>query len=313
MLTRSQTKIAQSRWTLPATAIYVALLCVFIGMQTSQLWGQVLLLGLSTLMLVELNNANSLIRIYSRMVSCSFLVMIIMSNFVIADIVSMAVVTAFVGFYLCFFKAYQNPTATNHIFFAFFALGIASIAFAQVLFLLPILWILLATNVMAFSARTFFATLLGIASPYWFAAAYFIYVGDLSFFPRHFIELIQVGPMLDFTTIDEHRIVTAIFVAALAIIGATHFLMYSYLDKIRTRMIYEVFIVIDLCCFCLIILQPQHFDRLLGLAILTTSPLIGHYLALSHTKISNICFYAIIVLALIITFYNLWMPLTIFS
>ena len=89
--------------------------------------------------------------------------------------------------------------------------------------------------------------------------------------------------------------------------------MYSYLDKIRTRMIYEVFIVIDLCCFCLIILQPQHFDRLLGLAILTTSPLIGHYLALSHTKISNICFYAIIVLALIITFYNLWMPLTIFS
>ena len=105
MLTRSQTKIAQSRWTLPATAIYVALLCIFIGMQTCQLWGQVLLLGLSTLMLVELNNANSLIRIYSRMVSCSFLVMIIMSNFVMADIASMVAVTAFVGFYLCFFKA----------------------------------------------------------------------------------------------------------------------------------------------------------------------------------------------------------------
>ena len=123
MLTRSQTKIAQSRWTLPATAIYVALLCVFIGMQTCQLWGQVLLLGLSTLTLVELNNANSLIRIYSRMVSCSFLVMIIMSNFVMADIVSMVTVTAFVVFYLCFFKAYQNPTATNHVFFCVFRLG----------------------------------------------------------------------------------------------------------------------------------------------------------------------------------------------
>ncbi len=51
----------------------------------------------------------------------------------------------------------------------------------------------------------------------------------------------------------------------------------------------------------------------LAMAIVTTAPLIGHYSALSHTRISNICFMALIAMALIITLYNLWMPLTIFS
>lgn len=308
MITRTQTKVAQSRWTLIVTTVYAVLVCLAAGLIAHRLWIQVILLAISTLMMTEFNNANSLIRIYSPMVSCSLLVMTVMSPFLFSAIEPFVVQVSLITFFICFFKAYQNPTATGWIFYAFVALGIASIAFVQVLFFVPVLWILMASKVMAFSARTFFATLLGIAVPYWFLASYYFYVGDIDFFARHFINLVQIDSVCNLSMLGGHRIVTLAFVFLLALVGSLHFITYSYLDKIRTRMIYETFITLDICCFALIAVLPQYSNQLLGMAIVTTAPLIGHYLALSHTKISNICFFVIIALVLIITAYNLWMP-----
>lgn len=303
-----QTRIAQSRWTFPLTAIYAAVACLAAGLLTQQLWLQTALLALSALMMVELNNANSLIRIYSRTVSCSFLIMSTMSVFILPSIEVNVTQVALIGFYLYFLKSYQDQTASGWVFYAFFFIGIASIAFVQTLFFVPILWVLLATSILAFSARTFFASILGIAAPYWFVGAYYVYRGDIGFFERHFTELIQLGPAFNLTLLDEHRIVTGIFILLLALLGTIHFTLYSYQDKIRTRMVYESFITLDLCFFVFMVLQPQHFDRLLAMTIVTTSPLIGHYLALSHSRISNISFFIIIATALIITTFNLWMP-----
>ena len=70
MIRRLQNQIAESRWALPLTAIYGAAIVVLLGAVERQMWAQTALLALSTLLMVELNNANALIRIYSRMVSC---------------------------------------------------------------------------------------------------------------------------------------------------------------------------------------------------------------------------------------------------
>lgn len=313
MTTRTQTKIAQSRWALTGTAIYAALVCIASGAIAQGLWAQLLLLGVSALLMAGLNKAYSLVRIYSQIVPCSFLVMTTMSVFLLPSLGTAVTQLSLIVFFLCFFNAYQDPSATGRMFYAFLALGIASMAFVQVLFFVPILWILMATHVLVFNARTFFATLLGITAPYWFALAYYTYMGDMGYFARHFTELIQIDSVLNLALLDEHRIITLGFIFLLAAIGSLHFLTYSYQDKIRTRTIFETFITLDVFCFVLIILLPQHFDKLLGMAIVTTAPLIGHYSALSHTKISNISFLAIIVMAFIITAYNLWMSLTIFS
>lgn len=133
-------------------------------------------------------------------------------------------------------------------------------------------------------------------------------MGDWEYFARHFAELLLLAPMFNLSGLDSHRIVTGIFVVLMALLGMAHFLIYSYQDKIRTRMVYETFITLDLCIFLFILFQPRLFDVLLSMAIVTTSPLIGHYMALTHSKISNICFFAIIAMALSITAFNLWMP-----
>ena len=71
---RLQNKIAESRMTLSFVSVLGFLICIAcgaIGMQLGNTvfsnvawWEQVLILAVSTMLMVELNNANSLIRIY---------------------------------------------------------------------------------------------------------------------------------------------------------------------------------------------------------------------------------------------------------
>ena len=44
--------------------------------------------------------------------------------------------------------------------------------------------------------------------------------------------------------------------------------------------------------------------------IITTAPLIAHFIALTHTKVTNIAFCVLTGLTLLLTAYNLWMSLS---
>ena len=79
MIKRTQNRIAESRWALPICAAYTLLICIISGLFVEGIWVQLALTAVATLLMVELNNRNSLIRIYSRMVSCSFLVLTMMT------------------------------------------------------------------------------------------------------------------------------------------------------------------------------------------------------------------------------------------
>ena len=77
-------------------------------------------------------------------------------------------------------------------------------------------------------------------------------------------------------------------------------------------MIYETFITVDICTIIFLVLQPQHYNILMYIMIINTAPLSGHFIALTHTWITNIAFYVILIAALALTAYNLWMPSLIF-
>lgn len=305
---RIQNRIAESRWALPTTAAYGILVCLAAGMFSIGHLLETVLLLVATLMMVELNNSNSLIRIYNRMVSCSFLVMTTMSSFLLSSPEAGMVQVAFIAFLLLIFKAYQDKEAAGWVFYAFFAIGLGSIVFVQLLYFVPILWILLGANILALSGRTFLASIIGLIAPYWFVGAYYILTGHLEVLASHFMTLAQLGEPLAIATLGEHRLVTLLFILLIAVISSVHFILYSYKDKIRIRMIYEMLITLDTCCFIFILLQPQHADMLLSMSIVTTAPLCGHLLALSHTRLSNVFFFVTIAVAVAITAYNLWMP-----
>lgn len=306
MIKRTQNRIAESRWALPICAAYTLLTCLISGLFSEGIWAQLALTAIATLLMVELNNRNSLIRIYSRMVSCSFLVMTMMTPHKIESIDGCIVSMCFVAFYLALCNAYQDKKATGYVLWAFAAIGVASIVWIQILLFIPVLWVLTATNILAMSLRTFVTSILGVIMPYWFLSAYYIYIGDIMPIVDHIATIANFEPLFIYKNCSINDFLPLCFIILLAITGSIHFLRTSYKDKIRTRMIYEMFITMSVATIVLILLQPQHANIATHLLIISTAPLIGHFLALTSTKITNIASLAIMATALVITALNLW-------
>ena len=102
------------------------------------------------------------------------------------------------------------------------------------------------------------------------------------------------------------------YVAVLSLTGIIHFVRNSYKDKIRTRMLYEMFITMVVVTMVFMVLQPQHSEKIMGILIVSAEPLTGHFLALTSTKVTNIAFIVILATTLIITAINIWVPLSTF-
>ena len=285
MIRRLQNRIAESRVALPVTLTYLAAFMVIQVLLGHDTWFQMALLAISS---------------YSRMVSCSYIVMTTAANFLLSSTNVAWAQMGLIVFFIFLLHAYQDGRGAGWVFYAFAALSLASIPFVHVLYLVPLLWIILGTNILALSLRTFLASLLGLMVPYWFIGAYAIVFQHLDWLGAHFVALAHPGVVFDLTVLNDHQVLTFIFLMIIAALGSVHFLMFSYQDKIRTRMIYEMFITLSVCCLLLMLVFPALF-----LAIVVTAPLIGHFLALTHSRLSNIIFFVIIAAALLLTIYNL--------
>jgi hypothetical protein len=246
-------------------------------------------------------------------VSCSFIILTTAASFLFTSMQGSILQLCIIAFYLLYFHSYQNKNSMAWIFYAFFCISLGSMVFVQILFFVPAVWILTIINMRAMSMRTFLASIFGLMAPYWFALAYLAIIGDITPIVTHFAALTKFQPLsLDNKLLSEHQIVTLAFVLILAVTGIIHYLRTSYNDKIRVRMLFEIFIVIDLLTIIFMVLQPQHYDILLRLLIINTSPLIAHYVTLTHTWMTNLSFILILVAALLLSAYNLWIPSLIF-
>lgn len=304
MQKRIQNKVAESRFAFPIVAVYGLLVWLAAGAIENMQWMQFAMYAVSTVLMLTLNNSNALIRIYSRMVSCSFIVMACSATFLFQSVKVEAVQMLFVLFYLSLLRSYQDKRAPGIVFYSFACIGLISLWFVQILYFVPVFWLLMATNLMAFGNRMFWASILGIIVPYWFMAGYYLYMGNIDDLQLHFLQLADFQPLFGIEIPDMHRLATFAVVALLAVIGIVHYLRNSYLDKIRTRMIFEMFITVDLLAMAFLVLQPQHFDMLMPIVIVNTSCLYAHFMALTKTRITNLVFLLVCVLMLALTVFN---------
>lgn len=264
-------------------------------------------LGIATYVMVLMNNQHGLIRIYSRMVSGAFLTLFVMANFLLPSATAVVSAMLFAVFYTILFHAYQDKRATGKIFYAFVCLGIMSMLFPQVLYLLPLFWLIMAAKALAMSAKTFWASVVGIIAPYWLA----IPVGmvfwpqlTLRYARQALASITDFGTVFDFSSWNVHHAVTIAAIAVLGVLGTAHFLHSSFYDKIRTRMIYEALIIVEMVLIACIAVQPQLYEPLTTLLIVNTAPLIAHFIALSKGRIPNLSFIIILLATVAITLFN---------
>lgn len=315
-----QNRIAESRHSLTVTAVCAIAVLLLIP---HAMPAHVLMLAIGTFLMLMMNNSNALIRIYSRMVSCSYIALNVMltpvyadyqpsepwtciPGIIICDIVQLCLIAA----YLIIFNAYQNKRSQGHAFYAFLLIGIAGLFFVQILFFVPLLWLLMARNMMAFSPKIFAASLLGTALPYWFAAAYCAVTGDITPLADHFTDMIRLCSVAELSTavgdMPVNTLVSLAFILLLTITGMVHFVRNSYKDKIRTRMIYEMLMSISVFAIALLLWQPQHTLMLTSVLTIGASVLIGHFIALTSTRITNVAFILITITAIALTAFNIY-------
>lgn len=303
---RLQNRVAESRMALPITSIYAAAIWLAVGLIGGGMWMQFVCFVVTTYLMVELNNGNALIRIYSRTVSCSFLLLSCAACFTFCSDRGAIVELCLVATYITLFRTYQDRESSGWTFYAFLCVGLSSLLYVHTLYYVPLLWLLMATRLSSFSWRTFAASLLGLATPYWFAALYIVFTADTGIIATHFTSLWTFGSLADIFSLNISQIATIVLILVLSSIGIVHYLRTSYNDKIRIRMFYSCFIAVDAVSVAFIVLQPQHYDLLIRLLIVNSSPLIAHFIALTHTRWTNWTFIFAVTITFCLTAYNLW-------
>jgi hypothetical protein len=267
-------------------------------------WLQWLCFATCCYLMVMLNNIHALIRIYSRMVSCVFMALMCTACFLFPSLPGAVMQLCTIAFLLMWFTIYQDRNASGRCYYAFLALGLASVPFVQILWLLPLLWILTLTNLMALSWRTWVASVLGVLTPYWFWLCWQLHQGDLTPLGNHLADLL---PDITFALPDllVPHLLSLVLAVVLIVMGTMHFLHKSFGDKIRIRMFYYSFMWLGLAGMLFTLLLPEKYDMSFRLMVVCAAPLAGHFIALTNTKVTNITFLVLTAVTLAVTLLNI--------
>ncbi len=309
---RIQNKIAESRWTSSIVFPLALIVWAIAALHNTAVIFPLVLTAIAALFMVEINNGNGLIRIYSRMVSCSFIVLATLNAYLFSSIEVGVTFFCMAGFFLCIFRSYQQHHCPGNFFYAFACIGIISLFWIQILYYLPILWILIVSNILAFSAKNFTASLIGLLCPYWFFAAYLGITNHLDWLVNHFRGIYQFAEPFNMTGIHPFELITLGFVLLCAITALVHTFRQIKSDSIKTRLLLQTFITLDIASIIFLVLQPQHYPVLQSIIIICTAPLLGHFFALTRTKFTNWLFILLSLTGTVITLLNLWIALQTF-
>ena len=301
-----QNRVAESRLALPVMMVVGIGCWVLAGAVTQMWWLQLGCWIVSSFLMMEINNANVLIRVYSRMISCVFIALTCCASFLFSSVTCGITGMCVCATWLLLFRSYQDKQASGWTFYAFVCLGAASLAFPQILFYVPLLWLLMASNLQSLSWRTLSASLLGLLLPYWIGGCWLVWTGDFTPLVSHLDQLTTFRFPIRYSIIGTGRQAVIGFSLLMAVIGTIHFMRQKSNDKMRVRQLYGFFFWMSAATLLFILLQPQHADSLLPILIINTSPLAGHFFSLSAGRVPNAIFVLASISALLITLYNLW-------
>ena len=309
---RLQNVVAGSRRTLPLTVVYGIFVWLLAVVVKSLWWVQFACLVVSVYLMMELNNRNLLIRIFSRMVSCAYIVLTCAAVFLFPSLQGSIIQLCVVASLFLLFQTYQDKVSPGKSFYVFLIISLASLADIRVFFYFPAFWAIMGGMVYSLSWRTFLASLLGIITPYWFAFAWQGWQsgGDVMPLVQHLLQLTEFQLFFDYSTWNLQQVLLLVLLIVMFLIGSIHFVSTSYKDKIRVRQIYYSFILLVIYSGLILAVLPAYYDMAIRILIISVSPLIAHFIALTSSRISNVIFILLTGLTLALTGLNLWMSLS---
>lgn len=202
------------------------------------------------------------------------------------------------------FLSYHDEEATLCIYNAHLILGIGSLLWVHILWFIPLFWYGMY-YFRSWSLRTFIASLLGVATVYWFVLGWCVWMDDFTILTAPFLHLYKIR----FLMIDPAGPLEwagICYLAFLVMLASINIITHEYEDNLRTRQYLFFLIIMTIWTFVLFILYEQSSEELLEMACMPAAILIGHFFTVLHGKYLFGLFHTTILFYVILLFLRLW-------
>lgn len=298
--------VVTSTLTLPLMSIVMLITWTIPFLTDLKLWSGLVATYFIGYLIMELNNRNALLRIRSRMMSSTFLLLMSVCPFLHSWTADFIPAICLILSYFMLFSSYQQIRPEGYVFHAYLFLGIGSIVYPPMLVLAIAYYFSMLFQLRSFTGRSLMAGLFGLLTPYWFYAAYAIWNNQLDTAFTYLYTWFKPQPP-DYHLLDLSKWITMGVVFFYTIISFVHFFHTAYNDKIRTRMLFYVIATVQVFLTVGIVLMPNSFELQLRLFIANSSLLIAHYFSLGKGRFFNVWFnITLLVLFALGTFNFLW-------
>lgn len=309
---RLQNKITAGRWTLPVAILITAtcqLATDLLIPETKEITSwmnrllSLLLCGATGYFLIVLNNMFALIRMRASVQTAIYFLLVTVCPTLHQLHAGNVAAAALLASFFFLFRSYQQMQPSSMLFHTFVCLGVGSLLFPPLIYLVPVYWIG-SYMFQSLTPRSFFATIVGLLLPYWFLFGYAAWKQQWTLFTQI---VAQWQPMGDTTKIlQPWEIGTLGYLAMLFVVSASHCLLASLDDKLRTRAYLQFLILLNVVLFAGILFFPAFCACWIALLLIGVSILAGHLFVLTHSKISNLFFICAMAGLVLLFVYNIW-------
>lgn len=202
------------------------------------------------------------------------------------------------------FSCYTSSKPQRPVYWAFLLVALASFLFPQILYFAPIFYFGVWQS-QTFTFRSFFAGLLGLATPYWFLLSYSLLFNDISVFLFPFQSLVQFHTF-NIQEITSLQWMSLAFLVLFVLPAFVHFFFTLYINSIQSRKHLVFLLVLELTFFFFLCLQPFYFDVMYMLQLLGFSFMFVRFVVVSKTRLTNILFLFSFIILLMLALFMLW-------
>lgn len=296
-------RIVTGTFTLPVVAALTAILWVLPDAGNVALWAGLAVTAVTTYLLMECSNRNALLRVRSRMISVTYLMLMMTCPFLHQWDWDMLPMFCWLASYAAFFKSYQNMRPEGCTFYGFLFVGLASMVWMPLLLAAPLFYASLLLHMRSLTWKSLCSGILGLLLPYWFVTGYAVWTGSIQEVSAMWQAQFAFLPA-DYSQLTGQQVSAFVVLAVLGLPATIHYLRTAYNDKIRTRMFFYMIIMQELAMVLACALQPQHAGVLLPLLIVNSAPLIAHHLSLSRGRWANTWFFFSLMLVVCLLVFN---------
>ena len=168
------------------------------------------------------------------------------------------------------FTAYHDPEAREKAYSAALLIGIGSLLWVHLLWFLPLFWLGMY-NFRSLTPRTFIASLLGVATVYWFLLGWCVWQKDFTLFSVPFSTLFKVR-LLATDGIVLLDWISIMAIALLTVVASLNIVMHDTEDSLRSRQFLSFLIAMSVWAFSLYFLYEQVSEEFLETACVPASP-----------------------------------------